>query len=326
DQPFEERRELEKVRAYHFAEAGIKRWVKMPLWINAVGRSERLDCVIALLTFANLAAIAARVVSGNSLHCLISEHNVPSVLLRSEGVRGRLQLALAKGAYRFADAAVAVSHPIAADLVGAFRVRPERVWVVPNPLTTAVVVPSAPPSCITVAFAGRLVKQKRPDRLAETLLNLQARGVSARGIVIGDGPLRRTLEELCSEYGVECNFVGWRDDWRSFAKSADCLLLPSDIEGFGNVLVEAAAVGLPVVACSRALGVADAIVPGMTGVLAVSTKPADLADAVLQAAGGTSPSSGIERWLSWFSTANSCSILEKALVSFDSVRKVKAES
>jgi glycosyltransferase involved in cell wall biosynthesis len=55
------------------------------------------------------------------------------------------------------------------------------------------------------------------------------------------------------------------------------------VEGFGNVLVEAAYARIPSVAWSCALGVADAIVPGVTGELAISADPIDLADAVSSA-------------------------------------------
>jgi glycosyltransferase involved in cell wall biosynthesis len=89
------------------------------------------------------------------------------------------------------------------------------------------------------------------------------------------------------------------------------VLLPSDREGFGNVLVEAAAVGVPSVAVSGALGVADAIVPGITGELALGSSASDLADAVQRAS--ELKVDGIEAWLERFSVDSSGRDLETVL-------------
>ena len=83
-------------------------------------------------------------------------------------------------------------------------------------------------------------------------------------------------------------------------------------DGGAVVLVEAAAAGYPSVAISGALGVADAIVPGITGELALSADPADIADALLRAADLTL--TGIDPWLRRFSIEASGADLERVLV------------
>ena len=77
-------------------------------------------------------------------------------------------------------------------------------------------------------------------------------------------------------------------------------------------LTEAAAAGIPCVAPSSALGVADAIVPGLTGVLALSARPEDLADGVLEATALPSPVA-LEGWLSRFSDSSAVDGLERVL-------------
>ena len=84
------------------------------------------------------------------------------------------------------------------------------------------------------------------------------------------------------------------------------VLLPSTCEGFGNVLVEAAAAGIPSVAMSAALGVADALVPGVTGELVHLDSPDMIADAVQRAARYRVDA---PRWLERFSVDNSTDVL-----------------
>ncbi|MGZ6827616.1 MAG: glycosyltransferase, partial [Mycobacteriales bacterium] len=98
----------------------------------------------------------------------------------------------------------------------------------------------------------------------------------------------------------------------------DVLVLPSLQEGFGNVLVEAAECGVPSVAASQALGVADAVLPGVTGVLAASGSAAHLADAVEQARRLPPLDPDLVlRWSGGFSPEVAAQVLEKVL---DAVR------
>jgi glycosyltransferase involved in cell wall biosynthesis len=90
--------------------------------------------------------------------------------------------------------------------------------------------------------------------------------------------------------------------------------IPSRCEGFPNVVVEAAA-GIQSVAISNALGVADAVVPGLTGELAISDDPSDIADAVERAA---TRSVDAGAWLERFSVDNST---EHLLAVFEHVRR-----
>jgi glycosyltransferase involved in cell wall biosynthesis len=118
--------------------------------------------------------------------------------------------------------------------------------------------------------------------------------------MIGDGPSRCSLTNTVAREHLRVEFAGWVQPWQRLARPGDCLLMTSDVEGFGNVLVEAAAAGLTCVAPSSALGVADAIISGITGVLARSTRPIDLADAVAEATALPIGSPAVTRWLGNF--------------------------
>jgi glycosyltransferase involved in cell wall biosynthesis len=291
----------------------------MPRWLRIRIRSDNPDVVFSLMTFSNvISLLALKIGARGSAPLMVSEHNVQS--LQSVNVRRREKLTvwLARRLYRHADGALAVSHPVAAELVSAFRVSAERVFVVPNPVVaSSSATPDATrpvPNDLHLVLVGRHAPQKRPHLFLDVLNELALRGIAVRGTVIGDGPLRESTELKASQLGLDVSFLGWREPWWEAVSDVDCLLLTANAEGLANVLVEAAAAGIPSVACSRALGVADAIVPGITGELALGDSPQAYADAVLNAAPLVLTSTiDIGGWLNRFSSANSTATLLAAL-------------
>lgn len=114
-----------------------------------------------------------------------------------------------------------------------------------------------------VLFVGRLSKQKRPElfiKLAAILLkNLPDENLNFR--LVGDGPLRSELGKLAEDLGLtdeNLTFLGARTEMDEFYRQADVLVLTSEYEGTPNVLLEAMAFGLPIVA-TRVGGVAEIV-------------------------------------------------------------------
>jgi len=288
----------------------------LPLWLRQMAARDELDVLICVLTFSNLAGVAGLCLGGRSrTRVVISERSVMSTALALNARQSWLKKTLARRLYPLADAALAISHPVAADLIGGFRLAPAKVHVVPNPVVTNGTARHDPPDVprrIHVAFVGRLVKDKSPLLVLETLAELRIRGADVSGTFLGDGPLRSAVAERAVELGIPVRLPGWREPWWEAASDVDCVLLPSAIEGFANVLVEAAVVGIPAVARSGALGVADAVIPGVTGELASGGTPAELADAVVAA---LRPRTAVplEMWLERFSDGASTRQLVRVL-------------
>jgi glycosyltransferase involved in cell wall biosynthesis len=279
-------------------------------------RRTRPDVVLSLLTYPNLVAVLAALLSGRTTPVVISERNVPSVLLRQQGRSQRLQLRLARRIYRFATAVVAISHPVAADLVAAFAVDPAACTVVPNPAMAKLGQgrrqrPDRTGQPLTLVLPCRLVPQKDPLLLPAVARILTERGRDVAITVFGAGPLEAELRAASERAGVPLHMAGWDEEWFLHCPPGSVVCLPSLVEGFGNVLVEAAAVNVPVVTMSSALGVADAVVRGVTGYLAATRDPEEFADLV--EAADRLPAWDVDGWLQQFSPDASTTTLERVL-------------
>jgi glycosyltransferase involved in cell wall biosynthesis len=123
-------------------------------------------------------------------------------------------------------------------------------------------------------FVGRLVREKDIADLAEAARRLRGKGYRFRLAFGGDGPFRRELQILLP-HDYFAGFLQGRELAELYA-SADLFVFPSTTETFGNVVLEAFASGLPVVAVNQG-GSADLVKPRVNGLLARPKEPADFA-------------------------------------------------
>jgi sugar transferase (PEP-CTERM/EpsH1 system associated) len=138
------------------------------------------------------------------------------------------------------------------------RVAPERIRQLYNGVDTQRFSPPAtdirPTGDLTIGTVGRLDPVKNQAQLLRAFKAILesgvAQGVQLRLLVVGDGPLRASLEQLASDLGIPdyVEFAGARNDTPEMLRRMDVFVLPSMNEGISNTILEAMATGLPVVA------------------------------------------------------------------------------
>jgi len=125
-----------------------------------------------------------------------------------------------------------------------------------------------------VLFVGRLTEKKGCEYLIRAMLQVKKEVPSAQLIVAGDGPLRSSLEQFARKSGAAVTFTGrlGHDGVRKYMESARVFAVPSvtapngDSEGLPMVLLEAQAMGIPVVA-TRHAGIPEGMLDGKRGLL-----------------------------------------------------------
>ena len=129
-----------------------------------------------------------------------------------------------------------------------------------------------------VGFVGRLNRDKGAETLVEALRLLHLRHPSVALLCIGDVE-EPYLALKFQRSGVPVKLTGWTDQpWKYFS-AVDVLALPTRREGFPNVVLEAAAVGIPTVT-TRATGAVDAVIDGVTGLIVDVDDPTGFAGAL----------------------------------------------
>lgn len=134
-----------------------------------------------------------------------------------------------------------------------------------------------------VLFAGSLTPEKAVDRLLRVFADVQKRLPAARLWIAGDGALREDLERLARDLEIDdaVRFLGTVADIGSYMAAADVFALVSSTEGIPGTLLEAGALGVPVVATDVG-GVSTCVQDGETGFLRAPADEAGLAAAIVQ--------------------------------------------
>lgn len=125
-----------------------------------------------------------------------------------------------------------------------------------------------PQDAVIILFLGRIKKEKGVPELARAFASVASQYDRAHLLLVGpdEEALSPGLAETCSAHRDRVHLLGYTFAPERYVAASDILVLPSHREGFGSVIIEAAAAGLPAVA-SRIYGITDALVEGRTGLL-----------------------------------------------------------
>jgi len=222
-------------------------------------RGEQPQAMLSALNHANIVAIWAKILSKVKTRLVVSEHNNLSQSTKNAPfMRAKLMPFLIRFFYPYADAVVAVSRGVAEDLIASTGLPPEKVKVIYNPVITPELFtkadepldhpwfgPGEPPVILGV---GRLTKQKDFPTLIRAFAMVRKER-PARLMILGEGEERPNLEALVRELGLEEDVAlpGFVDNPYKYMKRAAMFVLSSRWEGLPTVLIEALALGTPVV-------------------------------------------------------------------------------
>ncbi len=198
---------------------------------------------------------------------------------------------------RRTDAVIAVSEALKVELTALIGIEPGRVVTIANGIDTGHYKPASGrgesrrklglgrgmPIIGTVA---RLAPQKGVTHLiraAKILKDVFLKGKPFQLVIVGDGPLRPSLEEETRLYDLDgsVTFEGVRGNIPDYLNAFDVFVLPSETEGLPLVLLEAMAAGLPVVA-SKVGGIPEVIENNLNGLLVSPANPFEIAESIVR--------------------------------------------
>ncbi|HEY0590559.1 MAG TPA: glycosyltransferase [Thermoanaerobaculia bacterium] len=260
-------------------------------------RSNRPDAMISTPGDANVIAWLAWKLAGSKGRLVMREAvHESGHRAAAAGIRDRALAFLRRRAFGFASHIVAPSVGVAEDLVRNVGIAPERVTVIPNPLDlprieelARALVPDLPlgTDVPIVLGMGRLMAQKDFASLIRAFAIVR-QSRNAVLVILGDGEERKALVELAEELRVGHGVMmpGFVANPFPYLRRAAVFVLSSRYEGLPNALLQAVALGIPVVATDCPSGPREILDEGRWGRLVPLGDVAAMAEAIIEGLDG----------------------------------------
>jgi glycosyltransferase involved in cell wall biosynthesis len=255
--------------------SGGSPWLPAPLLrvvaLRRFLKQRRPDLVVSFLTKINALTLLATI--GLPIPTIVAERNNPERQPAHPLWRYTI-----KRLYRRAGAIVCQTHASRRCIPADCR---SRIWVIANPVA-APDMPAPEPRPRTIVGVGRLEAQKGFDVLIDAFALVAGRHRAWRLDVWGTGPDAPSLQDRAAAHdlGDRVSFRGLSDRPGGWIGETGIFVLSSRYEGFPNVLGEAMAAALPVIATDCDFGPAELVRDGTNGLLVGSENPAALAIAL----------------------------------------------
>jgi len=210
-------------------------------------KRNKIDVSVSFLTRPNFINGLLKIFMRSRIKVIMSERNYPSIEYRSSKSRYYLYKFLIPSLYSKADYLFSNSEWINKDLKENFNVSAP-FKVIYNPILLPYRTPKKSLEHGTVRFisVGRIIATKNQELIIDALGDVQQ---AYHMSFLGDGNLINHLKNKTEKLGIakQIEFVGKVKNVNDYLSESDCFILSSNSEGFPNAIVEAMAIGLPVI-------------------------------------------------------------------------------
>ena len=240
-------------------------------------KQTRPKVLLSAMGHANLAALIARRIARTETRVFVSIHASMSRTSWSEHpLKKRLYPFISNRFYPWADGIITVSKGAAKDLAEMAGIPLQSISVIYNPIVSAELFDRAKEPVehpwfragapAVIMGMGRLVKQKDFPTLIRAFAIVHQQS-DARLVILGEGSDRRELEALVARLGLKdvVSLPGFVENPFAYLAKSALFVLSSAWEGFGNVLVEAMALGVPIISTSCPSGPDEILEDGRYG-------------------------------------------------------------
>ena len=253
--------------------------------------TEKPDCLLSTLRHANIIAIAAKLISKHRFTLGVREANTLKAQLENDNsIKEKVLPLFMRFLYRRADVVVAVSRDVKSDLVSCIDLPDNKVVVINNPVVNDDLYSLSEASTDhpwldqktvpVILSVGRLTKQKDFVSLIRAFAHY-VQHHPARLVILGEGEERQHLEALIHNLnlGDKVSMPGFVSNPFSFMKKSDLFVLSSLWEGQPNALIQALALGVPIISTDCPGGSRDILRNGEYGLLVPVNSVVDLCHA-----------------------------------------------
>lgn len=271
----------------------LKRGFQLGIYFSKISKilkKSRPDIVLSVGTYSNILTSVHHLFY-KDYKLILSEHDYLSVRLKQNRIYSPMLRKLIKILYSSANRVLAPSKLVVEDLVGSFGIPKDHCEFIYNGVDVDQVkalslekVDGLPfDESFVVVTAGRLSKQKSYADLIQAFKIVRDRQ-KVKLLILGEGEEESNLKSLVRNLQIseDVIFLGYQDNPYKFMRVSNLFVLSSLWEGFGLVLVEAMACGLPIISTNCLAGPSEILEDGKYGLLAPVGNPRVLAEKIGQ--------------------------------------------
>lgn len=263
----------------------------IPRFRDAVRRLNA-DVVVSFMFYPAIISYLTRKLGLADFRHIVHDTTIMSEYIKYEFNNERykwLKVYLMKKAYNKAEIVIVVSEPERDDLIKNFKISSGLIHVIHDPINIQKICKMAeedvdiPYDKPTVVSVGRLIYSKGFDVLLKAFKKVNDH-IDSKLLILGTGEKKKELINLCESFNLKNKviFCGFKHNPFKYMKRSHIFCTATRNEGLGNAMIEAMALGLPVIATDCPSGPAEILDNGKYGILVPPENPDALADAIIK--------------------------------------------